>query len=481
MAEFKFSALRDVPQNPHDDESEALALADSGVTAGAAVVAVPADIVAAEPVAEPDVPKEEAVPEVAAAVEQVIPETTAAVAVAAESSAGASPDADKEAEAAKKDEAAVEVVDAAKSDAGNELDQLLLYASGQLPKAELNLSEAQAPAATAFATVPVFKPKMLAAADDSDLNDLVAAIRLPSASNGQADDRVAGAAQDDSLSVERQRQAPPQQAPAGAAMAPMMAAAGAPGMRGQYAGGTNEVAELAGRAIANALSTPFLALSAASRHLSDRFGAKSKQSGMSPVAPKLASQSLTAMLARKPSPLIERLEEITDWKLGRIERAKQSVLTTAKGLMETDEFVVWDDAVRVKAAEFSVTPAEIVGAMGSDERLDDIKDRMNALWQAHPDKVAAYREASGDFERNIRGVVDEYGNSDPKTRERVADAMDAVVVGTGNLPGFGEREGEYLKALAERIRALVEMIQSLLHKVGLAPAPEKRQEPDHLM
>lgn len=218
---------------------------------------------------------------------------------------------------------------------------------------------------------------------------------------------------------------------------------------------SGQLGELAGRAIAGAVATPFIALTSAARHLANRF----QSPGVVPAVPVNAAASLQAS---KGVPLANTLETITDWKCERIERAGQAVEEAATAIMGTDEFVTWEDDVRKVATERGVAPSEVVQRMHVDADLAPLKDKMNLLWEGHQDKVTAYRAACDDFERNVRNVVKEFPNSEDSVKARVTNSMKRVEGKTAPLPGFGEKVGEYTKALAERVRELARMIAELL-------------------
>lgn len=224
------------------------------------------------------------------------------------------------------------------------------------------------------------------------------------------------------------------------------------------------VGELAGRAIADVVATPFVVLSSAARHLANRF-----QAGAAPSLTGGPAQSMAA--SRGISlPMANTLETITDWKCERIERTGDAVEKAAAELMGTAEFVTWDEEVRRVAAERGVAHSEIVTRMHTAPELADLKSKMDGLWAAHPEKVHAYRGACDDFERNIRNVVKEFPNSEDRIKSRVTAAMENVEKKTEALPGFGDNMGEYMKSLAERVRelakAITEFMQSLVRKLG---------------
>jgi hypothetical protein len=233
------------------------------------------------------------------------------------------------------------------------------------------------------------------------------------------------------------------------------------------------VGEIVGRGVANVVATPFLAMSSAVRHLTQRFGSKP---GLSPIPPMptSAAGSLTASRGM-PLPIANTLESITQWKRDRIEKAGREVEAAAAALMGTEDFVVWEDGLRQAAAARNMSTHDVVRRMHEDEDFKDLKSGMDDLWKRHPAKVAAFRGASVDFENNLRNVIKEYVNSDRATQDRVSTAMKSVEEKTANLPGFGEAQGEYLRTLAERVREIAkiiaEFVQNIVSKIsGKAPA-----------
>lgn len=221
------------------------------------------------------------------------------------------------------------------------------------------------------------------------------------------------------------------------------------------------VGEVVGQAIGGAIVAPFVALSSAARHIRDNFPRPSS------MVPPSRAEDLSA---GKALPIANTLEKITEWKCERIEKAAAAVDAAAASLMETEGFAVWDDELQGRAKSLGISPGEALERMRSDPELAGVKEKMDALWTAHPDRVNAYREACDDFERNVRNVVAEFANSDDAVRDRVTSAMKKVEKKTENLPGFGENIGEYLRSLAERVRELAQMIAdfmaSLARKLG---------------
>lgn len=260
--------------------------------------------------------------------------------------------------------------------------------------------------------------------------------------------------------------APAEEAPRGAARGAAAPAQGQAGSSVPMVGGAAaQFGEIAGQALATVIATPFVALTSAARHLKTLV----KAGTAAPATPANAAGSLQASKGL-PFPMMSTLETITDWKCERIEKAAEAVEKAASALMGTEEFVTWEDNVRGVAAERGESAADVVRNMHHDPALAPVKDKMDRLWQTHGDKVAAYRNACDDFERNIRNVVKEYPNSDDGVKRRVADAMGRVETKTEGLPGYGDKFGEYTKALADRVRELAQMIadfvSSLMRRMG---------------
>ena len=240
-------------------------------------------------------------------------------------------------------------------------------------------------------------------------------------------------------------------------------------MAGPHMGGgsaSSQLGELAGQAIAGVVATPFIALSSAARHLAKRFNS----TGATPPAPAHAASSLAASKGALPLPMANTLETITDWKCERIEKAGEAVVKAADKLMGTEEFVTWENDVREIAVGNGVTPFDVVRQMHTAPELAPLKEKMDQLWERHPEKVKAYRSACDDFERNIRNVVKEFPNSDQDVKVRVTNAMKQIEEKTLALPGFGDKAGEYARGLAERVRELAKMIAefvtNLMHRLG---------------
>lgn len=227
--------------------------------------------------------------------------------------------------------------------------------------------------------------------------------------------------------------------------------------------GATTIGSMLGQVAAEAVSVPFIALSSAARHLSQRFGAGKSMSALPPV-PANADSSLASRLAM-PLSVANTLEEITDWKLGRIESSAKAVQKATQGLSDLEEFVVWEDKMRVSADANNVTPNEVVSKLATDPLFAELKDGMDAVWKAHPEKVCAYRDACNDFERNILNVVKEYPNSENEVQERVTAAMKNVEMKTNSMPGFGKDVGEYQRTMAERMRDIAKMIAEFMSRL----------------
>lgn len=217
-----------------------------------------------------------------------------------------------------------------------------------------------------------------------------------------------------------------------------------------------------GRAIGGAVATPFIALSSAAKHLSQRFGTPKS---VIPRAPGGVANSLIASTGRAAA-MVNTLETITQWKRDRIEKVAVEASKAASALTATEEFVVWEDSARTIAGQLNRDVADVVAHMHEEDALSSLKDGMDALWRAHPEKVAAYRKASDDFVRNINTVVKEFPNSDDDTKERVAKAMKSVEESTQMLPGFGQDLGEYQRTLAERVREMARNIEAFIRSLA---------------
>lgn len=271
-----------------------------------------------------------------------------------------------------------------------------------------------------------------------------------------------------------------------AAKAAPAAEAGAPAAEGEGkagtarpqamvpAGGAQQVAasvgEIAGRAAAAAIASPFLMLSSAARHLKSMSKSASLERGRL-AGPASADESLLAgMSAAAALPILNSSKFITDWKRDRIESAKNTVLQTAEALRATEEFVVWDDQLRRVAEAKGVNPEQIVQQLATDPDYAELKTGMDAVWERHPELVTSYQNASDAFANHIRNVVKDFPNSADNTKQRVSEAMRSVVDETSNLPGFGSDLGEYQRTLAERIReqiaAIAQLLRRLMAKLG---------------
>lgn len=354
----------------------------------------------------------------------------------------ATPAADATAEDAPEDEKKSEEEPTAEEGA---LDALMKLAAGKVSDEAVSLGDEVANAAPAASAFQALGSQLkLDEEAEQAFDDLVSTLRESPV--------VPDAARETATAIPQQRPGTAQMAPAGVPQVSVPASTAA------------TVGELAGRAIAGAVATPFVALSSAARHLANRFHASTV-----PAAPGGPAQSMAASRGI-PLPMANTLETITDWKCERIERAGEAVEKAATELMGTAEFVTWDEDVRRVAAERGVAPSEVVSRMHSEPELADLKSKMDGLWAAHPDKVKAYRGACDDFERNIRNVVKEFPNSEDRIKSRVTAAMKDAEEKTETLPGFGDNMGEYMKSLAERVRelakAIAEFMQSLVRKLG---------------
>lgn len=327
---------------------------------------------------------------------------------------------------------------------GNPLESLMQLAAGKVASDEVKLkAEPTAKSASPFQALSA--QQKLDPVAERALDDLVSTLsetELAEQSTRQEQPKPASAATSPAQPVQQQVVAAPP------------------------ASGAGQLGEVAGRAIAEVASFPFLALSSAARHLTNRF----QQSSASP-APATANASLAASRGPKvPLAMANTLEEITDWKCERIEKAAHSVIASADDLMGTEDFLTWDDEIGNIATQRGIAARDVVRSMHSDPEFSDLKERMDRLWEAHPEKVSKFRDACDDFERNIRNVVKEFPNSKDGIKERVAKAMKDVEEKTEHLPGFGEKMGEYTKALAERVRELAQMISefvtALVRKIG---------------
>lgn len=237
------------------------------------------------------------------------------------------------------------------------------------------------------------------------------------------------------------------------------------------------IGNLVGRTVASAAATPFIALSSAKRHLSQRFAnpALATPAGIIPAAPATAAHSLQASASTGlPTEMVHTLEAITSWKCERIEKSALDVQRAATAIMNTEAFAVWEDKVLSKANETGKTPSKIVSdlveAWGRGDDSAGLKAGMDAIWASAPKEVQKYRASCSDFERNVRNVVKEFVNSDDKIKERVINAMKAVEEKTQTLPGYTENMGEYFRTMTIRIRAIVkeieEFVSALMAKVA---------------
>lgn len=167
---------------------------------------------------------------------------------------------------------------------------------------------------------------------------------------------------------------------------------------------------------------------------------------------------------------------VTPGRCKRIERGGAMVETAAQALMNTPEFLVFEDQVRQVSQARGIHTSEVIGKMGFEPEFSGIKEKMDQVWRAHPDKVAAYRAASMDFETLVDDLDKRLPGSDTQVREKVNVALSSVESKTSMLPGFGDSEGEYRKALAERIREVASSISkafsALMQRFGVGRVRE---------
>lgn len=290
--------------------------------------------------------------------------------------------------------------------------------------------------------------------------------------SGGLDKRIAqGVLDKQSLRAERS------QMESGAARAPQAQGAGpAQGGQQMVAGGAStNLGNVIGQVAAEAVAMPFVALTAAGRHLRNKF-ANAKAMQAVPAASGNPSESFGAKFAM-PMSVANTLEAITDWKVGRIEASSKTAQLASQALINTEEFVVWEDKMRNMADSLGLPPRSVVEALGTDERFAGLKQEMDAVWTANADKVEAYRAACNDFERNVLNVVKEYPNSEKETQERVTSAMSGVAQKSESMPGFGTKIGEYdQRTMMERMEELARMIAkffaSLFAKITGKPSSE---------
>lgn len=323
----------------------------------------------------------------------------------------------------------------------SDFDSLLRFAQGRVGAEQVDIKTAEKPVQrlSAFASLQRTKVEEPVSEDERELIERLGADIVP--------DAVAN-------NVTGQARALPQ-VPTGA---PGIAVPAMPS-------GAATLGDALGRAAAGAVATPFIALSSAGRHLKQRFKIGSPSADALPPSPVSAAHSMQASTLRPDAAILSSMERITGWKCDRIERAAHDIEKSALDLMSTDEFVVWDDAVRKAATERGLAPEQVVADMHESKEYEPFKTAMDGIWSLHPEKVAAYRAACADFERHIQGVVKEFANSDDGIKTRVSNAMKQVETGTKMLPGFGENVGEYQKTMAERIRQLVESITQFVEKI----------------
>lgn len=219
------------------------------------------------------------------------------------------------------------------------------------------------------------------------------------------------------------------------------------------------VGHAVGGVIAGVLSVPYIALTSAQKLLKQKFGSKPE----SVLASEQSKGSVPAMS------LLNSMEKITEWKCERIEKMEMQLRTTMSNIKNLEGFPVWEDMVNDRAIRFSVTPSEIVKKMSVDPECLDLKGKMDDIWKQNPEKINAFREAYGDFERNVRNVVKEFPNSEDAIKSRVTKSMSDVMMEGLIMPGFGEKVGEYGATVEERVRMLAKQIsdfvQSMLEKL----------------
>lgn len=226
------------------------------------------------------------------------------------------------------------------------------------------------------------------------------------------------------------------------------------------------IGDMVGRGIATAVATPFVALSSTAKHLAARFGKTPGAAGPLPESPAPGQSAMADKIPPKLSPLVmSSPEKITNWKCERIEKAASAVVDAANGIKATPEYLVWEEALEKSAGERGIPADELVNAL-DDPDNHELKEKMDALWEAHPNMVGRYRDACNDFERNLRNVAEEYANSDDPIRERVDGAMEKVQKDTRNLPGFGDELKEYAKNMAERVREIAQTIAEFIQKLA---------------
>lgn len=231
--------------------------------------------------------------------------------------------------------------------------------------------------------------------------------------------------------------------------------------------GAASVADVAGRMLAGAVASPFMALTSAHRHLTQRFG---QQAAQQVSEPGLAASA-------KAGGLIAPAEMITQWKCEKIEQAATEVMRSASMLRDLEGFVVWEDSVLQEANKRGVLPHDVIAQMRDSADLAPLREQMNGLWRDNPGVVERYRRSADAFEKHIKDVNRKYANSDDSTKNRVLEAMQTVQDDVSDLPGFGREEGEYTLTLTERIRELarllLQFVQSLMARLtGKAQSAE---------
>ncbi|WP_199028494.1 hypothetical protein [Ralstonia sp. ASV6] len=218
------------------------------------------------------------------------------------------------------------------------------------------------------------------------------------------------------------------------------------------------IGDVAGQVIAGTVALPFLALSNAHRHLRRKFSATP-----APAQPTPSTSAYLAATKGAPLAAFTTLEKITNQKCDFIERAAANVLDAARDVRNITGYVVWEDAVVREAGKRGKNPADIVAAMRHDPDLAPLREQMNVVWRENPGAVATFRREADVFEKHLRDVREKFANSDETLRSRVTGAMQEVIEGTRDLPGFGKEEGEYVATLAERVREMARMFMELLN------------------
>lgn len=231
------------------------------------------------------------------------------------------------------------------------------------------------------------------------------------------------------------------------------------------------VGELAGRAVAGAVMTPFLALSSARRHLKSSVPKNAKLPQTLQPGPASVNESVLAGAGvTSPAQVLNTGKFITTWKCERIEASAKSLAEAADALREVDEFPVWEEKVSKLAEARNQSVEQVIHAMHIDPDLAELKNGMDKIWEQNPSLVGNYQDACEVFSNHMRNVVKEFPNSDDKIKARVSAAARQAQVDTKDLPGFGDNIGEYQRSVAERVREIVAqmmaLVESLMAKLG---------------